>query len=68
MRLPTAFTPFGVMLTFASTKRWTTEPELPCVLSVVERLTCVAGLASASPSSNFQDDISGRGKHRRSCC
>src|SRR5205814_909215 len=44
------------MLTFASTNRLVTEPELPCVPSV-ERLTVtVAGLAPASLSSNFQDE------------
>src|SRR5262245_29792621 len=34
-RLVTSFTPFGVMLTFASTNSLTAGPELPCVESVV---------------------------------
>src|SRR3954452_10041610 len=51
----TSFTALDAMLMFASTNRFVTEPELPCVPSV-ERLTvCVAGLAPASVSSNFQD-------------
>src|SRR6476469_5828949 len=51
---PTSLTALGPMLTFASTYRLTTEPELPCVPSV-ERLTVtVAGFAPGSLSSNFQ--------------
>ena len=42
------------MLTFASTNRLVTEPELPCVLSVVRVTLTEAGLAPASPSTKCQ--------------
>jgi len=41
----TSFTPFGAMLTFASTNCFTAGPELPCVESVV-RVTSVELLPS----------------------
>src|SRR4051794_19942643 len=54
--LPTALTPFGVTLMFASTNRLVTEPELPWVESV-ERVTSTdAGLAFASLSTKCQTD------------